>query len=213
MWCTTRIYTRTIIVLIYVNDLRHATQKSLVHHFADDTNLIASDRSLKNLRLTMIEELESLYEWLCANRLSLNVVKTEFLFFRTNLSKSENFKFTRRLNNKTLYESHHVKHLGIIIYDKLSWKLHINELAKTPGKATGLLSKIRHFVTSSTLKHLYHSLFNSHFLYGCILCKTATDFKLNRVRTLQTGYTNNHLFEILRPHITAFQKLKNLEVK
>ena len=25
--------------LRYINDLRHATQKSLVHHFADDTNL------------------------------------------------------------------------------------------------------------------------------------------------------------------------------
>ena len=76
--------------LLYINNLRHATQKSLVNHSADDTNLIASDRSLKNLRLTMNEELKSLYEWLCANRLSLNVVKTEILLFRNNLSKTEN---------------------------------------------------------------------------------------------------------------------------
>ena len=137
-----------LLFLLYMNYLRYATQKSRVHHFADDTNLIVSDRSLKNLRLKMNEELKSLYEWLCANRLSLNVVKAEFLLFRNNLSKNEVFKFTLRLNNKTLYESHHVKYLGIIIGNKLNWKSHTNELTKTLGKAIGLLSKIRHFVTS-----------------------------------------------------------------
>ena len=89
-----------LLFLLYINDLRYATQKSLVHHFADDTSLIVADRSLKNLRLTMNEERKSLYEWLCANQLSLNVVKTEFLLFRNNLSKKENFKITLRLNNK-----------------------------------------------------------------------------------------------------------------
>ena len=82
----------------------------------------------------MNEELKSLYEWLCANRLSQNVVKTELLLFRNNLSKNENFKFTFRLNNKTLYKSHHVKYLGTIIGNKLNWKSHINELTKMLGK-------------------------------------------------------------------------------
>ena len=174
-----------LLFLLYINDLRFATQKSLVHHFADDTNLIVSDRNLKNLRFKMNEELKSLYQWLCANRLSLNVVKTEFLLFRSNLRKNENFKITLRLKNKALCETHYVKYLGIIIDNKLNWKSHINELTKTLSKAIGLLSKIRHFVTSSTLKHLYHSLFNSHLVYGCILWKTATDVQLNRVGSLQ----------------------------
>ena len=151
-----------LLFLLYINYLRYDTHKSLVHHFADDTNLIVSDRNLKNLRLKMNEELKSLYEWLCANRLSLNVVKTEFLLFRSNLSKNENFTFTLRLNNKTLYESHHVKYLGILIDKKLDGKSHINELTKILGTAIGLLSKIVHYVTRSTLKHLYHSLLNSH---------------------------------------------------
>ena len=38
-----------LLFLLYTNDLRHATQKSLGHHFADDSNLIVSDRSLKIL--------------------------------------------------------------------------------------------------------------------------------------------------------------------
>ena len=154
----------------------------------------------------MNEELKSLYEWLCANRLSLNVVKTEFLLFRNNLSKSENFKFSLRLNNKTLYESH----LGIIIDNKLNWKSHINELTKTLGKAIGLLSKIRHFVTSLTLKHLYHSLFNSRLVYGCILWKTATYVQLNRVRTLQKRAIRTITYS--RYHDHTSQHFRNLKI-
>ena len=50
-----------LLFLIYINDLRYATEKSLVHHSADDTNLFVSSRSLKTLRKTMNKELESLY--------------------------------------------------------------------------------------------------------------------------------------------------------
>ena len=88
-----------LLFLIYLNDLRYAAPNSIVHHFADDTNLIISNKSL-----------ESLYNWLCANRLSLNVAKTEFLLFRNNLSENRNFNFTLRLNNKTLHESHRIKY-------------------------------------------------------------------------------------------------------
>ena len=108
-----------LLFLIYLNDLRYATPNSIVHHFADDTNLIISNKSL-----------ESLYNWLCANRLSLHVAKTEFLLFRNNLSENMNFNLTLRFNNKTLHKSHRIKNLGILIDNKLNWKPHINEMQK-----------------------------------------------------------------------------------
>ena len=69
-----------LLFLVYINDLRYATRKSLVHHFADDTNLILCKRSLKTLRKTMDKELDSLYDWLCANRLSQLERQQEFYF-------------------------------------------------------------------------------------------------------------------------------------
>ena len=51
-----------LLFLVYINDLRYAAEKSLVHHFADDTNLIVSSRSLKTLRKTMNKELGSPYD-------------------------------------------------------------------------------------------------------------------------------------------------------
>ena len=47
--------------------------------FADDTNLTASANSLTDLEAAANSDLENLRKWLIANRLSLNVAKTEFM--------------------------------------------------------------------------------------------------------------------------------------
>ena len=122
-----------LLFLIYINDLKHAIQKLLVHHFADDTNLIVSNKSLKTLRKTTNKEIQSLCDWLCANRLTLNVAKTE----------NSKINFTLCFNNKTLHEFHHFMYSGILIDNKLILKSHINYLMKTLGRTISLLSKIR----------------------------------------------------------------------
>ena len=39
-----------LLFLLYINDLHHAIKYSMVHHFADDTNLLVFDNSLKSLK-------------------------------------------------------------------------------------------------------------------------------------------------------------------
>ena len=43
--------------------------------FADDTNVFLSGQNLAELETAMNIELKCMYEWLCANKLSLNVQK------------------------------------------------------------------------------------------------------------------------------------------
>ena len=46
--------------------------------FADDTNIILSDKSLVNLKLFLNFDLSNLFTWLCANKSFLcNISKTE----------------------------------------------------------------------------------------------------------------------------------------
>lgn len=47
--------------------------------FADDTNLTSSGSSIDEVQSAMNADLERLKNWLLANKLSLNIVKTEFL--------------------------------------------------------------------------------------------------------------------------------------
>ena len=39
-----------LLFLLYINDLHEAIKYCMVHHFADDTNLLLIDSSLKSLR-------------------------------------------------------------------------------------------------------------------------------------------------------------------
>jgi len=41
--------------------------------FADDTNAVYADKNLKSLESTVNQELGKLFDWLTANKLSLNI--------------------------------------------------------------------------------------------------------------------------------------------
>ena len=58
-----------LLFIIYINDMHKALDKSTVHHFADDTNLLFSHKNPNVIRKTMDNELKLLFNWLCANRL------------------------------------------------------------------------------------------------------------------------------------------------
>ena len=49
-----------LLFLIYINDLHKAIRYSIVHHFADDTNLLYINKNLKKLEKKMNKDLFSL---------------------------------------------------------------------------------------------------------------------------------------------------------
>src|SRR5678815_1497408 len=71
-------------ILIYINDLTNSS--TLLHYilFADDTNVFLSNASYDQLFELANEELKAAYDWFKANKLSLNLSKTNFILFRSN---------------------------------------------------------------------------------------------------------------------------------
>ena len=92
-----------LLFLIYINDINCPVTSSSAFHFADDTFLKYSSSSEKNIRKNMNKDLDDLFEWLCANRLSLNVSKTEFIIFKPP-KKSLSDRITLALNGTTIFE-------------------------------------------------------------------------------------------------------------
>ena len=120
--------------------MKNSVKNSILHHFADDTNLLCSDADEKSLRKKMNEDLRLIFIWLCANRLSLNVDKTEFVVFRPPRHNSS-IRFTLKLNGSVLHESPKIKYLGLILDRNLSWKHHIFELRKNLAALSGFYTK------------------------------------------------------------------------
>ena len=67
--------------LIYVNDIYMASDKLTFYLFADDTNLLYADKNLKSLETIINCELFKVVGWLIANKLSLNIKKTNYIIF------------------------------------------------------------------------------------------------------------------------------------
>jgi hypothetical protein len=68
-----------LLFLLYINDLPDCLRQVSPRLFADDTNLTAAGETIEEIELVMNNDLLRIKEWLLANKLSLNVAKTEFL--------------------------------------------------------------------------------------------------------------------------------------
>ena len=65
--------------LIYINDLPNCLDMAQPRMFADDTSVSFASDSLDEIQNVINSELKNLNSWLIANRLSLNITKTEFM--------------------------------------------------------------------------------------------------------------------------------------
>ena len=186
-----------LLFLIYINDMNTAIKNSTVYHFADDTNLLYSHKNPTTLKKIMNKDLKSLYEWLCANRLSLNVGKTEFMIFRPP-RKSLPDRIVLTLNRTKIFESSRIKYLGLILDSKLTWKDHINELSKKLSRSIGMLYKTQEFCPTPVLKSLYYSIFNSHASYGIPVWGYADKLYINKIIKAQKKAIRAITFQIQR---------------
>ena len=99
-------------------------------------------------------QLHNANQWLCANKLSLNIDKSIFFIFRPPQKKIE-YTVKLQINNKIIEEKKCIKYLGIFIDCHLNWKEHVHELSKKIARGIGILSKLRHFVSQAILVQVY----------------------------------------------------------
>ena len=147
-------------------------------------------------------DLKNLSQWLKANKLSLNVTKTELIIFHTS-SKKTDHSLKLKLDGKRLTQTDTVKYLGFLLDDHLLWSKQINHVATKLNQGIGILSKLKSREFVKILKMTYHSLFCSHLLYGSSLWGQSRITSQNKIQKLQ----NRALRKIL------FKKRKTLVVK
>ena len=72
-----------ILFLVYINDLSCSLKRSKSNLFADNTNLTCADKMLCKAQEKLNKDLVELGNWLSANKLSANLVKTEYMILGT----------------------------------------------------------------------------------------------------------------------------------
>ena len=141
-----------LLFLIYINDLPNCLDISCAKMFADDTNITVPGCTFAELEQATNSELNNLYNWLKANKLSLNIAKTEFMVISTRQKfLAENCsEINIQLDGHPISRAEHTKSLGLNIDDRLSWSNHIKDLCKKISSAIGALRRIRPLISQST---------------------------------------------------------------
>ena len=100
-----------------------------------------------------------------ANRLALNVDKTNFVIFHSQQRKITDH-IVLRIGRKKIKQESSVKFLGVLLDSNLSWKSHLTELSKKLARTVGLFYKIRHYAPTDTITLLYNGIFAPFISYG-----------------------------------------------
>ena len=114
--------------------------------FADDTSIFFQHKCLSELTSTANTQLENVNNWLIANKLSLNITKTNYIIFQTSRYKQSTKQLNIILNNHALQRVPDMKFLGVVIHEHFLWKPHMEYLLKKIRFSIYCIQKINIFL-------------------------------------------------------------------
>ena len=129
--------------------------------FADDTTIFNSHLSSKYLQYMMEHDLNLMTSWFCANKLSLNLVKTVAIKFWNN---KRNFQL--HVNNSSIPIVNNTKFLGVHLDNQIAWTVHINALLDKIHLNRQMLTLGKNLLDRNSLRSVYFGHIHSHLNCG-----------------------------------------------
>ena len=174
-----------ILFILYINDIIHVSNILNLILFADDTNIFMTHKNLKSLINLVNQELIRLNCWFIANKLSLNINKTNFIIFTNKKYNKDEIKNAISFDGKFINPVASTKFLGVHIDERLSWSTHIHEVSNKISKSCGILSKLKWRLPSQILLTIYNSLILPYLQYCAMIWASKSLNKLNSITVLQ----------------------------
>ena len=155
-----------LLFIIYINDLPNCLEFSVPQMYADDTNLTFAANDPYTIESKLNQDLAKVSDWLIANKLTLNISKTEFMVIGSYQRLS---RFDRSpaliIDNMPIKQVAVAKSLGVYVDEHLSWNAHISHISKKIASGINALKRCRPFVPFETLIYAFNSIVQPHFDY------------------------------------------------
>ena len=150
-----------------------------------------SNSNLQALFLEANETVNQLFHWFCANRLSLNQTKSNYIVIRPHQQQCNFTRLSVAINNNILKiigddcEEKSVKFLGIFIDENVSWTYHIAHVNKRISSALFSIKQVKNILPKVCLRTLYFSQVHSHMYCGILAWGNHNLKTLHRTALLQ----------------------------
>jgi len=150
-----------LLFIIYLNDLPGGlNQGANPVIYADDTSILLTANTNDQLKSKFHSTLAYMIEWFSANRIALNMEKTNIMKFTTNYRQSEVFQIIHQ--NKIVKGVNNIKFLGLELDKHVSWKNHIQKLLSKLSSTCYLARRMYACCNLNTIK------MNFRFFIPCI---------------------------------------------
>ena len=131
-----------VLFLIYINDLPNCSNALTFRIFADDTNVFASARNLKDLEEVVNSELKKVKIWCDVNRLSINFTKTNFMIIKSSKKKDNEVNIKIESADDTinvLQRKQKIKYLGVLLNETMYFNHHISYICTRIARNNGII--------------------------------------------------------------------------
>ena len=173
-----------LLFMIFVNDLPSTVEQGTAVMYADDTTLYQCSSDAIGLQEKLTAGLVKIANWLCQNKLSMNVQKTQLLLLSRKRRAKDLENIQIALNGEVIKKQDCVKYLGVLIDSSLSWEKHIS---RTRKKCYSGLSQQRRLgsIPPNLKKQLYNSLVLPHLDYCSVVWQEGTMNLLKSIEQVQ----------------------------
>ena len=134
--------------------------------YADDSTLTCSSSSVNKIERILNTALDRIHNWCVRNKLALNANKTKCMLIGSR-QKISNTDLNVYIADNLIVKAKCCKCLGVIIDETFSWGPHVEYVRKTVSSKLGTLTRIRDYVTQSSLHTLFVSLVMPTLEYCC----------------------------------------------
>ena len=152
---------------IYINDLLKVSESLRSQLFCDDSILYAASENVNELALLFNIELQKIYDWTVANRLSLNNDKTvAILFSNRRVNNIPPIYIRSNMTYDVIKRVDSTKFLGVYYDENLKFKTHVTHLTNKLSIIAGMLYKLKLILPTHILKKMYNTQVNSILNYN-----------------------------------------------
>ena len=132
-----------LLFLIYINDITLSSNKFDYIMYADDTTLLYTQPEINNVEQNVNNELQYISNWFKANKLILNLQKTNFCVFKNNHHGMNILQdVSLSIDSIPISKANVVIFLGVRVDINLKWDNHIEYVRSKISKCIGILHKL-----------------------------------------------------------------------
>ena len=142
---------------MYVNDMARACRDLNLVLFADDSNIFAEGKDPAGLFGWVNRGMEELSRWFRCNRLTLNLKKTEYVYFGGS-GRHREAPGTLEVGGEQIRRVEGSRFLGVWVDEGLRWRGHIEQVRTKMGQLLVVLGR-------GPLLSLYNGLVLPHLQY------------------------------------------------